>query len=73
MKYGTRNKTWNGSECCNQHHDSGYRMTDMMSCILIAKCLSMRLLIMGVQEVLVTGCTCMYVPLSVMGIRFGCM
>ena len=62
------NGTWNGSKCRNQHHDRGYRTTDTTSCRLIAKCLSMRQLIMSVQEVLITGCACMHVCLLCMGI-----
>ena len=41
---------------------------DMTFCRLIAKRLSMRHLIMSVQEVLVTGCACMLVCLFCMGI-----
>ena len=62
------NRTWNGSKCRNQHHDSGYSTTDTTSCRLISKCLSMRQLIMSVQEVLITGCACMHVCLLCMGI-----
>ena len=68
IKCRTWNGIWNGSKCRNQHHDSGYRTTDMTFCRLIAKRLSMRHLIMSVQEVLVTGCACMLVCLFCMGI-----
>ena len=78
IKCGTWTGTWNGGKCHNQHHDSRYRTTDMTSCWFIAKRLSVRELIMSVQEVLVIGCACVHVcyawvrqePIWAPGIRY---